>query len=107
MLPADNGDFQNFIRTKKNKCYITKPETGCQGKGIYITKNPTKDINITEHQVVQQYISRPLLMDGMKFDLRVYVLVSSIDPLRIYVFNEGLVRLATVNYRVVLLKFQI
>ena len=57
--------------------------------------------------MVQQYISRPLLMDGMKFDLRVYVLVSSIDPLRIYVFNEGLVRLATVNYRAVLLKFQI
>ena len=46
-------------------------------------------------------------MDGMKFDLRVYVLVSSIDPLRIYVFNEGLVRLATVNYRAVLLEFQI
>lgn len=37
-------------------------------------------------------------MDGMKFDLRVYVLVSSCDPLRIYVFNEGLVRLATVDY---------
>ena len=98
VLPADYGDFQNFIRSKKNKCYITKPEMGCQGKGIYITKNPQKDINAQEHQVVQQYISRPLLMDGMKFDLRVYVLVSGVDPLRIFVFNEGLVRLATVNY---------
>ena len=48
--------------------------------------------------IVQQYISKPLLMDGYKFDLRVYVLVSSCDPLRIYVFNEGLVRLATVDY---------
>lgn len=84
VLPADYGDFQNYYRLKKGRCYIVKPEVGCQGKGIYVTKNPSKDINATDRMVIQQYISKPLLMDGFKFDLRVYVLVSSCDPLRIY-----------------------
>lgn len=34
------GDFQAFCRQKKNKTYIAKPDSGCQGKGIFVTKNP-------------------------------------------------------------------
>ena len=37
-------------------------------------------------------------MDNYKFDLRVYVLLAGIDPLRIYVYKEGLGRLATNEY---------
>ena len=50
--------------------------------------------------VVQEYIDKPLLLDGKKFDLRIYVLLLCADPLEIYVFAEGLVRLATNNYTV-------
>lgn len=39
-----------------------------------------------------------MLMDGYKFDLRIYVALMSINPLRIYVYDEGLVRFATVKY---------
>jgi len=97
-LPADYNDFQAYCRTKKNKTFICKPETGCQGKGIFITKS-IKDIKHGEHMICQQYITKCLLIDGFKFDLRLYVLVTSCDPLRIFMYKEGLGRFATKKYQ--------
>ncbi|KAJ8304722.1 hypothetical protein KUTeg_018305 [Tegillarca granosa] len=96
-LPADYGDYQAYTRSKKNKTYILKPESGCQGKGIWVTKNP-KEVKPHEHMICQLYMNRPFLIDGFKFDLRIYTLVTSCDPLRIFVFKDGLARFATNRY---------
>ena len=42
--------------------------------------------------IVQSYIPNPLLIHGYKFDFRLYVLVTSINPLRIYLYKDGMVR---------------
>ncbi len=47
---------------------------------------------------ISRYLSDPYLINGSKFDLRVYVYVSCYDPLKIYVFKEGLARFATCKY---------
>lgn len=38
------------------------------------------------------------MIDKRKYDLRLYVLVTSYDPLMIYIYDEGLTRFATQEY---------
>ncbi|XP_045429435.1 tubulin polyglutamylase TTLL13P isoform X2 [Pipistrellus kuhlii] len=96
-LPADYGDFHACGRQRKTRTFICKPDSGCQGRGIFITRNP-REIKIGEHMICQQYISKPFLIDGFKFDMRIYVLLTSCDPLRIFMYEEGLARFATMPY---------
>uniref|UniRef100_A0A672I209 Tubulin tyrosine ligase-like family, member 4 n=1 Tax=Salarias fasciatus TaxID=181472 RepID=A0A672I209_SALFA len=48
--------------------------------------------------LVQKYLHKPYLIGGNKFDLRIYVYVTSYDPLRVYIFSDGLVRFASCKY---------
>ena len=74
-----------------------KPQASSRGRGIYLANN-LKEINRAEACVVSRYIDNPLLLYGYKFDLRLYVVVTSFEPLRIYIYREGLVRFATEKY---------
>lgn len=92
----------------KGKKMILKPPASARGNGITVIHKWTqipKSAKITRRHytrpvlIVQDYISNPcLLFNGAKFDLRVYVLVTSFYPLRIYVYDDGLVRFASVKY---------
>ena len=77
-----------------NIVLIVKPEASSQGKGIYLTRE-VDDIPMDEHVVVQLYLNNPLLMDKLKFDLRLYVVILGINPLRVFLSKEGLARLST------------
>jgi tubulin polyglutamylase TTLL6/13 len=56
------------------------------------------EVSPDEHLVAQRYLADPFLLDGLKFDLRIYVLLAGVRPLRIFIYKEGLVRLATEPY---------
>ena len=48
--------------------------------------------------MAQRYITKPFLIDGLKFDLRLYALIAGCDPLKIFLYNDGLARFATEPY---------
>jgi Tubulin-tyrosine ligase family len=52
-----------------------------------------------ERAVAQQYISKPLLISGRKFDIRIYALVLSASPLSVFIYRDGLVRFATIPHQ--------
>ena len=101
VLPGELSEFRaNFDAQGNsigNKIYIIKPDTGCQGRGIFLTRT-FETVPQGENVVAQLYIKKPLLLDGYKFDLRLYCLVTSVRPLRMYLFQDGLVRMCTEEY---------
>ena len=74
-----------------------KPCASSQGRGIFLTSH-TSEIPHDRPCLISRYISNPLLIDGFKFDMRIYVAVTSVEPLRMYVYREGLARFATERY---------
>ena len=68
-----------------------------RGRGIYIIDD-ISEVNVDDVSVISRYVSNPLLINGHKFDLRVYVCVTSFDPLRVYIYKEGLARFASEPY---------
>lgn len=57
-----------------------------------------EDIPLDSPVIAQHYLESPLVVNGAKFDLRIYVYASSMDPLRIYIYHEGLARFASLPY---------
>ena len=90
--------------------WLAKPATQSRGRGIAFVHSadhaqrlchpratPASD---REQYVVQRYVADPLLIDGRKFDLRVYVLVTSSEPLEAFVYQEGFARFCGTDYDV-------
>jgi len=117
LLPEDLHAFQHECRrsrkSREGAMYIVKPERGCQGRNIFLTSD-ADDAAVKKAAwygavggdmlVAQQYIQAPFVFyshpadKGYKFDLRLYVVVTSCDPLRAYLYADGLVRFCTEPY---------
>lgn len=86
--------FQEELRTTATEpssflstpYFIIKPNTGCEGRGIRLSPTPLDELTEAEQTdkkrecIIQLYVDRPLLWNGKKFDLRLYVLLTSVTP---------------------------
>ncbi|EAY12422.1 Tubulin-tyrosine ligase family protein [Trichomonas vaginalis G3] len=94
LLPAERDQMLKAFPS--SPLWIQKPAGGSRGNGISVIDKPPAEG--FKKVVIQKYLDHPLLINGLKFDLRFYVAITSLIPLKIYVFNNGLVRLATEPY---------
>ena len=96
VLPEDY-DVLGVQMEKSAKLWIIKPAASSCGRGIKVIKN-FSEVPKKNKYVVCKYIDKPHTINGYKYDLRVYVCVTSFDPLRIFLYKDGLVRFATEQY---------
>ena len=66
--------------------WIMKPSSSSRGRGIYLLDDISAAV-CTQPSIVQRYVTDPLLYQGYKFDIRLYVLVTSFNPLEAFVFK--------------------
>ena len=99
---------QTVINGHRN-IWIMKPACGMQGSGIRIVTSPeqihyvlsrkdyifSRTIEANRRFVIQKYIENPLLFNGRKMDIRQWVLVTSFNPLKLWIFKEFYVRVST------------
>ena len=102
VLPKDREKLEmEMNRGNHTKDWIVKPCGQGEGHGIFIV-NTYDEIESRPQNpdgfVVQPLLTDPSLVNGKKFDFRTYVLVTSMAPLRVYIYKEGLVRFASSKY---------
>jgi tubulin polyglutamylase TTLL4 len=93
-------DYEAFQRERerdKEALYILKPVAASCGRGIKIISHSQK-VNQKEGILASKYLDEPHLIKGLKYDLRIYVLVTNFNPLKVYIYDDGLVRFATEKY---------
>lgn len=106
ILPVDYGIFLEEYRKASNSIWIMKPSGRSLGTGIIIVKSLSQirekmylnRQNVFETYLISRYIENPMLIGGKKFDLRLYVLVTSFQPLNAFLYEFGFCRFSTETY---------
>ena len=88
--------FGDYKLEKNDDIWMVKPNMASLGFQISILTNFT-NIKL-KNFLITKYLYNPHLIKGYKYDLRFHGLVSTIKPLKLYLYNEGLVRLASEKY---------
>jgi len=120
VLPREYAMFVEEFK-KVGGIWIMKPIGSAQGKGIFLftrlseisdwktdfkykpgpnssSKGALADEKEVEAYVVQRYLQFPLLIGGKKFDLRLYALVMSFSPLKVFQYRRGFARFTNSRY---------
>ncbi|CAL5971051.1 Tubulin_tyrosine ligase [Hexamita inflata] len=92
-LPKNTDQYLKYKQLNTDKWMIQKPIDGQKGDGIQITQTP----NLEQESIVQEYIET-LTYKKHKFDVRIYVTLTSLDPLIAYVYKGAVARLAYEHY---------
>ncbi|KAK2950775.1 putative Tubulin--tyrosine ligase [Blattamonas nauphoetae] len=104
----DLGEEHDAILEKFPVRFIHKPLASARGIGVRMLNalelldlgnEAERTFKNAKKCILQEYVASPLLVNGHKVDLRLYVSITSINPLRIYLFKDGLVRFASNPFR--------
>lgn len=90
----ENEEFEMQRQLNPSSLWICKPINGTDAKGIKIVDGQThvpNRLGIRNSYIASNYIDNPHLINGYKYDFRVFALVTSFNPLKVYIYQDGLV----------------
>jgi len=96
-------DFPNFMLSLKHNTWIIKLGSSSRAVGLKLSRNMEEILHEGKKmgsRLVQRYIEQPCLIGKKKFDLRVWVLVTSLSPLKVYYFNSPYLRVCSKEYKI-------
>lgn len=79
-IPAKKWQFLEYANKHRNITWVQKSN---QHRGIQLKSIENIDLSV-QGTFVQEYIARPLLIDGRKFDVGIHTVITSLNPLRVY-----------------------
>jgi len=97
VIPRDRDALRFAAAGDPSQLWLQKPENSSRGRGIALLSTPAA-APAEPGWIVQSYQARPHLIDGRKYVLRLYVLIRSVEPLRVYLYGEGFAKLASRPY---------
>ncbi|GHC17923.1 hypothetical protein [Aidingimonas halophila] len=92
VMPEDYHALQERARRYPEARWILKPTNASKGKGVRVLQDVSA-VPMQQNWMVQEYLSTPHTIRGHKYVLRLYVLIASIDPLRVYLYRQGFAKL--------------
>lgn len=98
LMPDDYHALQRDAFAAPEKRWIIKPKSMSRGRGIEVIADAGA-APVDEKMLVQEYLDAPHLFDGRKYVLRCYMAITSVEPLRVYLYNEGFAKLASEPYQ--------
>ncbi|MBT2771413.1 PqqD family peptide modification chaperone [Halomonas sp. ISL-60] len=93
-MPHDYPALLEDAAAHPEKRWILKPTNASKGQGVQVLRDPTT-APLVPNWLVQEYITNPHTIRGHKYVLRLYMLIASIDPLRVYLYDQGFAKLAS------------
>ena len=99
ILPQDRDEVQEIMREYNifniKEIYIVKPLASTHGKGVRILTDST---TVPIKGILENYIYNPHLINRRKYDMRIYILVTGFRPLKIYIYENGIIRFCSEKY---------
>ncbi|XP_045176009.2 probable tubulin polyglutamylase ttll-15 [Mercenaria mercenaria] len=94
-VPKDKEKLLQYAKEHPETNWVQKNNNH---RGIKIKQIGELDFE-SEGSFVQEFVAKPLLIDERKFDIGVYTILTSLNPLRVYIVNdESLFRFCSKNY---------
>ncbi|XP_042205513.1 probable tubulin polyglutamylase ttll-15 [Homarus americanus] len=82
-MPAEKSNLLEYAKQNPDMMFVQKSNNH---RGIKIEKLDALDLG-AEGSFVQEFVHNPILVDGYKFDIGVYTIITSIQPLRVYIYE--------------------